>query len=62
MTLPILRILTNGAKHSQRNLVAQTSDHFQLTLEERNLAQERPCQDQGLAETPSAQTRLSRVE
>jgi restriction system protein len=35
MTLPILRILADGAEHSQRELADKMAEHFQLTPEER---------------------------
>jgi restriction system protein len=35
MTLPILRILADGAEHSQRELADKLADHFKLTPEER---------------------------
>jgi len=35
MMLPVLRILGDGAEHSQRELAEQIADHFKLTPQER---------------------------
>ena len=37
ITLPLLGLLADGREHHQRDLAERVADHFQLSLEERNL-------------------------